>query len=1516
MKGKLSLFKRTTAIALSVILSVVFVPTYPLGISFATRPSPAADVFELGYDFNDNVIGEFNSDYSVLTISGNDTLDTSVTWVQVAWGINNANFAPDETVAWASSDEFDIVFNSSGGAIRLATPGPSGTKNMFKYFKGNIDFGNDGEVITYKAGANDNIQSMESMFEDATEFDGSVKFDLSGFNSNSDESNVKKMFKNTAVKKVILTNQENRQGIPANGIFDGVSTLEHFEFSGLKSFTIPANTFTGNYEVTVDNNTTYHARDEEFTTVDNKSYKMVINNKTPILNSMVADIPSKSYTGLTLTPDISVTKDNTPLTENTDYTVSIVSANDISVTQAINAGTYNVTITGKGLYTGSVTKQFEVTKKTLTDNMVANIPRQAYTGNAIIPTLDITDGSKNLVKDTDYTITLQNTDGNNINNAVETGDYNVVITGVDNYTGSVTKPFKIMVLTNIATLSIDKLPKFVLGNNPSITPDIVIKHGDTTLTKDQDYTLTYTNNTQTGTGTITITGINAYNGTLSVNFEIVSHINLNDADIKIAQIPYQVVTSSSAISTPDVNITYFGNNLVKDSDYTLQYTNNVLPDNQTHIQASVTITGMGDYTGSVNKNFDMGIFIPMSEVDIANIPNQTYSGSELTPVINITHGTKTLTKDTDYTVSIVNSDGTTVTQPINAGTYNVTITGMGDYRDSVTKTFTVDKLIPTCTATLGWDKAYYKYGINNNFINPGGIETIYKLSSVTLNKNANCEGTITWNEPTVIPLPHMTYHWTFEPTDKKNIENMMVTGSITIDFEDVIDLKYASTDGDYIEVGTRFVHFIKVEDIPNQYYTGSAITPDVNITAYGVRLKKDRDYTLSYENNTDIGKATVTITGVGSYHKSITKTFNIVAQPKKRKDRNNDNSSSNNNNSSNNGSANSGNTNTNNSATGGIDEVKALNEHLERSGNNVSAAGASQSMGYNGLGAAGAGDAALFLVDTTGRTVLEILLETADVARALVDTDSTGNSYKEKFGDIETAKQTARTATSEDAIKAVDKLIEKYNSKEENNADATKRLSTLFVSLSQNDNVSSEQLLKVADKLIKTKGQSSESIKMIAQAAIRRAGRVTANSSGKVNPEDIKKATKNMNKVQASITKMAKNSGNATDSISSISKVLVIKATKKNKNGANGVYLDNLRASTVDSTGTVSDFRTLSAKNTTNTTNSKVDEYEVLDIDADSIDELLKHSVDLNVELDGMSIVVGKDLLAKIKKDGLKIKKTDLTKKQLAKLSNKVSNGKTLTFNKVYDISFKSANLDMAKLDNALKPFVIINSDEKSGAATMAVYDDKAGYWQPLSTMTIGNQFLAQAPHFSKYAVVDIDLGYDDIAGNWAEQTIKSMAVKGVMSGRTDNKFEPNSDITRAEFAVYIVNMLGINKKAKSSFVDVPKDMWYANSIGILADMGIVSGVGDNKFAPNQTISRQDIAIMLAHTYKAVYGVELTGEGKAFVDSANISDYAKSYVSTIRHNRLMGGFKDGTFKPLNKITRAETAQILSNLLGF
>lgn len=175
-----------------------------------------------------------------------------------------------------------------------------------------------------------------------------------------------------------------------------------------------------------------------------------------------------------------------------------------------------------------------------------------------------------------------------------------------------------------------------------------------------------------------------------------------------------------------------------------------------------------------------------------------------------------------------------------------------------------------------------------------------------------------------------------------------------------------------------------------------------------------------------------------------------------------------------------------------------------------------------------------------------------------------------------------------------------------------------------------------------------------------------------------------------------------------------------------------------------------------------------------------------------------------------------------------------------------------------------------------------------------------------------------DTVGHWAEGTINAMVDAGIVNGKSETTFEPDAQITRAEFTKLIVAMLGLDISADYSgaMTDVSGD-WYTPYIQAAEAAGLIDAnmVVDGKFMPNQNITREEMASLVVAAAK-VKSLDYTGGSVAnFSDNGSIAAWATDYVAGAVKLEIVNGMPDGTFAPKAEATRAEGATMISRLLA-
>ncbi|WP_339244682.1 S-layer homology domain-containing protein [Paenibacillus sp. FSL R10-2796] len=191
---------------------------------------------------------------------------------------------------------------------------------------------------------------------------------------------------------------------------------------------------------------------------------------------------------------------------------------------------------------------------------------------------------------------------------------------------------------------------------------------------------------------------------------------------------------------------------------------------------------------------------------------------------------------------------------------------------------------------------------------------------------------------------------------------------------------------------------------------------------------------------------------------------------------------------------------------------------------------------------------------------------------------------------------------------------------------------------------------------------------------------------------------------------------------------------------------------------------------------------------------------------------------------------------------------------------------------------------------------------------------------FSSYAVLENKVSFNDIATvqAWAGRQIQVVAAKGAIEGVGAGKFAPKSNVTRAEFSKMLIRALNLeNNSAIQSFSDVSSTAWYAPYVAVAAEKGIITGRSAAKFDPNATITRAEMATMISRALKSINPDAKTDSTaiSKFSDAAKISASLRDGVAfAASHNLVIGNA--GKFNPNDTATRAEAAVIIYRTINF
>lgn len=191
-----------------------------------------------------------------------------------------------------------------------------------------------------------------------------------------------------------------------------------------------------------------------------------------------------------------------------------------------------------------------------------------------------------------------------------------------------------------------------------------------------------------------------------------------------------------------------------------------------------------------------------------------------------------------------------------------------------------------------------------------------------------------------------------------------------------------------------------------------------------------------------------------------------------------------------------------------------------------------------------------------------------------------------------------------------------------------------------------------------------------------------------------------------------------------------------------------------------------------------------------------------------------------------------------------------------------------------------------------------------------GDQAQKPVSAYEGAAAADPDSPFSDVSpAHWAYESIMRLYKRGIINGVEKNSFKPENNITRAEFAALTARLFYPGEKAEGSIpADISANDWYYEPVILLCSKGILLGDENGRINPEETITRQDVCVILSR----ILGLSPTIE-MSFNDKDDISGYAADAVAALNETGIVNGREDNRFEPKEKMTRAETSAVLYRL---
>ncbi|WP_283610635.1 S-layer homology domain-containing protein [Faecalispora anaeroviscerum] len=253
-----------------------------------------------------------------------------------------------------------------------------------------------------------------------------------------------------------------------------------------------------------------------------------------------------------------------------------------------------------------------------------------------------------------------------------------------------------------------------------------------------------------------------------------------------------------------------------------------------------------------------------------------------------------------------------------------------------------------------------------------------------------------------------------------------------------------------------------------------------------------------------------------------------------------------------------------------------------------------------------------------------------------------------------------------------------------------------------------------------------------------------------------------------------------------------------------------------------------------------------------------------------------------------------------------VKNGKTVNITSMNKGSVTLSLPYTLGKNEAVGGVYAVYVDAKGNAARIAgsAYDRNSG------------SVIFTTNYFSRYGIgyTASAAKFTDISSHWAKESIDYVVGRGLFGSNAAGKFNPDAAVTRGDFVTALGRLAGVDTKAymRSSFTDVKAGSYYLPYIEWAYSKGIIQGIGNNQFAPERAVTREEIALIFANYAKATgYTLPVIREATTFSDASSIGSAYKDAVKAMQQAGVIMGKNNNVFHPASSATRAEAAAMLT-----
>ncbi|RAU98169.1 S-layer homology domain-containing protein [Paenibacillus sp. YN15] len=228
------------------------------------------------------------------------------------------------------------------------------------------------------------------------------------------------------------------------------------------------------------------------------------------------------------------------------------------------------------------------------------------------------------------------------------------------------------------------------------------------------------------------------------------------------------------------------------------------------------------------------------------------------------------------------------------------------------------------------------------------------------------------------------------------------------------------------------------------------------------------------------------------------------------------------------------------------------------------------------------------------------------------------------------------------------------------------------------------------------------------------------------------------------------------------------------------------------------------------------------------------------------------------------------------------------------------------------------------GKTSVVWYNPKTDSFEfvPATTQRVdgSTQIITKSTQNGVFMIVSSHKSFEDVKEHWAKEEVEALASKLLVKGISDQSFNPEGRMTRAEITALLVRALTLDAlPGENRFSDMKATDWFAGAAGAAAKAGLINGYEDGTFRPDGYVTREEAAVLMVRAIEITGGVlEEAGDHSlpGFTDNEAISSWATSAVSRMAHAELINGMTASAFAPQENITRAQAMAMLSRVLRY